>query len=47
MHHAAAHARTVLGEWPEAQAVDASHVDAMDMALARSIPFHEDAPFAK
>ncbi|MDC6170305.1 hypothetical protein [Paucibacter sp. XJ19-41] len=44
---AAALARTVLGEWLEAQAVDASPADAMDTAQAASVPLHRDAPFAK
>jgi hypothetical protein len=44
---AAALARTVLGEWLDARAVDASPVGAMDTAPAASVPLHKDAPFAK
>ncbi len=44
---AAALARTVLGEWLEAQAVGASPAGAMDTAQAASVPLHRDAPFAK
>ncbi|MDC6166487.1 hypothetical protein [Paucibacter sp. XJ19-41] len=44
---AAALARTVLGEWLDAQAVDASAVGAMDTAPAASIQLHNAAPFAK
>ncbi|MCU7370694.1 hypothetical protein PEC18_07325 [Paucibacter sp. O1-1] len=47
---AAALARSVLGEWLDAQAVDASSVGAMDTmgtAPAASVQLHEDAPFAK
>lgn len=44
---AAALARTVLGEWLDAQAVGASPFGAMDMAQAMSVPLHQDASFAK
>ena len=44
---AAALARSVLGEWLDAQAVDASSVDAMGTAPTALVPHHEDALFAK
>ncbi|MCX2865535.1 hypothetical protein OOZ63_27305 [Paucibacter sp. PLA-PC-4] len=44
---AAALARSVLGEWLDAQAVDASSVGAMGTVSAASVQLHEDAPFAK
>jgi hypothetical protein len=44
---AAALARSVLGEWLDAQAVDAASVGAMDTAPVASVQLHEDAPFAK
>ncbi|MCX2862582.1 hypothetical protein OOZ63_12100 [Paucibacter sp. PLA-PC-4] len=39
-------ARTVLGEWLDAQAVDTSPVGAMGTAPAASIPLHKEATFA-
>ena len=44
---AAALARTVLGEWLDAQAVDASPGGAMGAAPAVSVALHRDAHFAK
>jgi hypothetical protein len=44
---AAALARTVLGEWLDAQVVDAASVGATDTATVASVQLHEDAPFAK
>lgn len=44
---ATALARTVLGEWLEAQAIEVSPAGAMDTAQAMSVPPHRDAAFAK
>ena len=44
---AAALARSVLGEWLDAQAVDASSLVAMGAAPATSVPLYKEAPFAK